>query len=303
MPGQVSPKRSLITLHITVLVWGFTGILGVLISITAVHLVWYRVLIAFITLFIYFKFTDTPRKITREVFFKLFFTGAIVGAHWILFFQSIKSSNVSVGMVCLSSLTLFTAILEPILKKSRISRLEIIIGLMIIFGIYLIFKFETRYTTGIILGLLSAFCGSLFSIINSKQVQNRPAPIISFYELIGAWVWISVYMLLTNGFNASMKLNTADTIYLLILGIICTSIAYVAGVSVMKHLTAFRVALITNLEPIYGIILAFIFFGKNEQMTAGFYAGAVVILSSIFLHPFIKNKLEKRRLNKTLPLG
>lgn len=303
MPGQVSLKKSLITLHITVLVWGFTGILGVLISITAVHLVWYRVLIAFITLFIYFKFTDTPRKITREVFLKLFFTGAIVGAHWILFFQSIKSSNVSVGMVCLSSLTLFTAILEPILKRSRISRLEIIIGLMIIFGIYLIFKFETRYTTGIILGLLSAFCGSLFSIINSKQIQNRPAPIISFYELIGAWVWISIYMLFTNGFNASMKLNTADTIYLLILGIICTSIAYVAGVSVMKHLTAFRVALITNLEPIYGIILAFIFFGKNEQMTAGFYAGAVVILSSIFLHPFIKNKLEKRRLNKTLPLG
>ena len=303
MPGQVSQKRSLITLHITVLVWGFTGILGVLISITAVHLVWYRVLIAFITLFIYFKFTNTPRKITREVFLKLFFTGAIVGAHWILFFQSIKSSNVSVGMVCLSSLTLFTAILEPILKRSRVSRLEIIIGLMIIFGIYLIFKFETRYTTGIILGLLSAFCGSLFSIINSKQVQNRPAPIISFYELIGAWVWISIYMLFTSGFNASMKLNTADTIYLLILGIICTSIAYVAGVSVMKYLTAFRVALITNLEPIYGIILAFIFFGKNEQMTAGFYAGAVVILSSIFLHPFIKNKLEKRRLNKILPLG
>jgi drug/metabolite transporter (DMT)-like permease len=304
MSGEaLSTKRSLIILHATVIVWGFTGVLGALISIAAVHLVWYRVLIAFITLFIYFKVTGTPLRITRDVFLKLFFTGAIVGAHWILFFQSIKSSTVSVGLVCLSSLTLFTAILEPLLKKSKISRLEIITGLLIIFGIYLIFKFESRYTTGIILGLLSAFCGSLFSIINSKQIQNRPAPIISYYELIGAWVWISIYLLFTGGFNASMHLNTADAIYLLILGIICTSIAYVAGVSVMRHLTAFRVALITNLEPIYGIILAFIFFGKSEQMTSGFYAGAMIILSAIFLYPFVRNKLEKRRLNKVLPLG
>lgn len=303
MSSHQSTKRSLIILHGTVLVWGFTGVLGALISIASVPLVWYRVLIAFVTLYIYFKVTKTPLKISREALLKLFFTGAIVGGHWILFFQSIKSSTVSVGLVCLSSLTLFTAILEPVLKKAKISRLEILIGLLIIFGIYLIFKFESRYTTGIILGLLSAFCGALFSIINSRQIQNRPAPIISYYELIGAWVWTSIYLLITGGFNSSMRLNTSDTIYLLILGIICTSIAYVAGVSVMKYLTAFRVALITNLEPIYGIVLAFLFFGKSEQMTAGFYAGALIIFSSIFLYPYAKSKLEKRRINKTLPLG
>lgn len=303
MSSHQSTRKSLIVLHGTVLVWGFTGVLGALISISSVHLVWYRVLIAFITLFIYFKITKNSIKVSREAFLKLFFTGAIVGAHWILFFQSIKSSTVSVGLVCLSSLTLFTAILEPILKKSRISRLEIVIGLLIIFGIYLIFKFESRYTTGIVFGLLSAFFGSLFSIINSKQIQNRPAPVISYYELIGAWVWISLYLLATDGFNSSMRLNVSDTVYLLILGIVCTSIAYVAGVSVMKHLTAFRVALITNLEPIYGIILAFLFFGKGEQMTAGFYAGALLIFSSIFLYPYIKTRLEKRRITKTIPLG
>lgn len=303
MSSDASTRRSLIILHITVIVWGFTGVLGELISISAVHLVWYRVLIAFLTLFIYFKFKQTPLRVSREVFLKLFFTGAIVGAHWILFFQSIKSSTVSVGLVCLSSLTLFTAILEPLLKKSRISRLEIIVGLFIIFGIYLIFKFETRYTTGIILGLISAFCGSLFSIINSKQVQNRPAPIISYYELIGAWIWISLYLLITNGYNSAMRLNINDTIYLLILGTICTSVAYVAGVSVMKNLTAFRVALTTNLEPVYGIILAFLFFGSKEQMTPGFYAGALLIFSSIFLYPYIKSNLEKRRIHKVIPLG
>lgn len=300
---NTAENRNLGVLHLTVLVWGFTGILGALISISATHLVWYRVLIAFITLFIYFKATKTTYKVSRETFIKLFFTGAIVGAHWILFFQSIKSSTVSVALVCLSSLTLFTAILEPLLKKQKISKLEIFTGLLIIAGIYLIFRFESQYTFGIICGLLSALCASLFSIINSKQVKNRPAPVISFYELIGAWVWVSIFMLFRGDFTAQMKLNTSDLVYLLILGIICTSVAYVAGVAVMKELTAFRVALITNLEPVYGIILAFLFFGKREQMTIGFYAGAVIVLAAIFLYPFIKNRIQKRRLVKQIPLG
>ena len=289
-------NRSLLILHLTVIVWGFTGILGALISIPSVQLVWYRVLIAFLTLFICFRVLNTPLKVTRETFIKLFLTGAVVGAHWILFFQSIKLANVSVGLVCLSSLTLFTAILEPLMKKRKISPIEILTGLMIITGIYMIFKFETRYTTGIICGLAAAFCGSLFSIINSKQVQNRPAPIISFYELIGAWIWISLYLFTTEGFDSSMNLNTSDLVYLLILGTICTSVAYVAGVSVMKQLSAFRVALITNLEPVYGIVLAFLFFGKKEEMTAGFYAGATIVMASIFLYPFVRNTMEKRKI-------
>ena len=300
---NTAENRNLAVLHLTVLVWGFTGILGALISISATHLVWYRVLIAFITLYLYFRISKTSFKVSRETFIKLFFTGAIVGAHWILFFQSIKSSTVSVALVCLSSLTLFTAILEPVMKKQKISKLEIFTGLLIIGGIYLIFKFESQYTFGIICGLLSALCASLFSIINSKQIKNRPAPVISFYELIGAWVWVSLFMLIRGEFNAQMNLNLSDLIYLLILGTICTSVAYVAGVAVMKELTAFRVALITNMEPVYGIILAFMFFGKREQMTGGFYAGAVIVLAAIFLYPFIKNRIQKRRLVKQIPLG
>ncbi len=290
--------RNLVILHITVLVWGFTGILGALISISATHLVWYRVLIAFLTLYFYFRFSKTKLRVSRETFLKLFFTGAIVGTHWILFFQSIKTSTVSVALVCLSSLTLFTAVLEPIFKKQKIAPVDIFTGVLIIVGIYMIFKFESRYTFGIISGLLSALCASIFSIINSKQVKNRPAPIISFYELVGAWFWISLYMLLRGEFTTEMKLNASDLIYLLLLGTVCTSIAYVAGVAVMKELTAFRVALITNLEPVYGIILAFLFFGKREQMTGGFYAGAVIVLTAIFLYPVLKNQMLKRQLRK-----
>lgn len=299
---KLNLKSNLLILHLTVLVWGFTGVLGALISINETHLVWYRVLIAAASLFIYFKWAKISLKVSWNTFLKLFFTGAIVGLHWILFFGSIKAATISVAMVCLSSLTLFTAILEPILNRAKVSKLEVIVGLFIILGIYLIFKFETQYMVGILMGLASALCASLFSIINAKQVKNRPAPVISFYELLGAFIWISLYLFFTNGFNDSMHLNPKDLIYLLILGTICTSVAYVAGVAVMKELSAFRVALITNLEPIYAIILALIIFGKDEKMTTGFYIGAVIILTTIFLYPIVKTKIEHKKLKKSVPL-
>ncbi|MGV3705123.1 MAG: DMT family transporter [Arcticibacter sp.] len=297
-----SRNRNLLILHGTVLVWGFTGILGSLISIPSVPLVWYRVLIAFITLYVYFKATKTSLALPREALIKLFLTGALVGGHWILFFQSIKSSTISVGLVCLSSLTLFTAILEPLIGRKKISGLEILTGVFIICGIVMIFKFESQYTLGISLGLGSAFLASLFSIINSRQVQKHPASLISFYEMIGAFIWLSIYMFATGGFDSGLKLVASDFIYLMLLGTVCTSLAYVAGVSVMRELSAFRVALITNLEPVYGIVLAFIFFGSREHMTLGFYAGATMIMGAIFLYPYLRNKIEKRRLEKTIPL-
>lgn len=292
---QTGLNKNLLILHFTVFIWGFTSILGKLIQVHAVYLVWYRVLIALVALFLYFKFSRVDFKVNRSTFLKLFFTGALVGGHWILFFQSIKSSTVSVTLVCLSSLTLFTAIFEPLLNKKKISKLEITAGGFIIAGILLIFKFETQYTLGITLGLLSAAFASLFAIINSKQVKQREAPVIAFYELTGALFWISLYLLFTRGFNSDMKLIPSDIGYLLILGTICTSLAYVAGVSVMKELSAFRVALITNLEPVYGIIMAFVFFGDLDKMTAGFWAGAIVILSTIFLYPVVQTQVAKRK--------
>ena len=288
-------NKNLLILHFTVFIWGFTSILGALISVSAVQLVWFRVLIALVSLFFYFKFRRTDFKISRQTFLKLFFTGALVGGHWILFFASIKLSTVPVTLVCLSSMTLFTAILEPIFNKKRISKLEIVAGLLIILGIYLIFKFESHYTKGIITGLLSALLASTFSIINAKQVKQIEPAVISFFELMGALFWCSLYLLFTGGFNKSMILKPSDIGYLLLLGTICTSLAYVAGVSVMRELSAFRVALITNLEPVYGILMSFVFFGDMNKMTAGFWAGALIILSTIFLFPVAQTRLQKRR--------
>lgn len=287
-------NKNLFILHLTVFIWGFTGILGALISIDAVQMVWYRVLIASISLFVYFLATKTNIKVSKKQFFQFFFTGSIVALHWIFFFHSIKVANVSVSLICLSSVTLFIAILEPLIKNQKISKGDIFVGLLIILGIYLIFKFETKYTTGIIFGLLSAVAASFFSTINSTLVQKSNPSIIGFYELSGAFFWITIYRLfdkslLTETFN----LSPTDWFYLMVLGTICTALAYVAGVAVMRTLSAFRVALITNLEPVYGIILAFLLFGAKEQMSGGFYVGSLLILSAVFLYPIYKRRRNK----------
>jgi drug/metabolite transporter (DMT)-like permease len=286
-------NKNLLILHFTVFIWGFTGILGKLITIAAVNLVWYRVLIAFCTLFLYFKFNKQDLRVSRSTFIKLFFTGALVGGHWILFFQAIKVSTVSVTLVCLSSLTLFTAVFEPLINRKSISKMEILSGVFIIAGIVLIFKFETQYTLGIILGLVCAACASLFSIINSRQVQKLEPPVIAFYELLGAFFWITLYMLLSNTIKDLVLPKSNDIGFLLILGTICTSVAYVAGVSVMRELSAFKVALITNLEPVYGIIMAFMFFGDMHTMSLGFWIGAGIILSTIFLYPVAQKQVVR----------
>ncbi|RYG21033.1 MAG: EamA family transporter [Chitinophagaceae bacterium] len=287
-------NRNLIILHATVFVWGFTGILGALISIDAVQMVWYRVLIASISLFAYFMFSKTNIKITRKQFFQFFFTGSIVAMHWIFFFHAIKVANVSVSLICLSSVTLFIAILEPLIKKQNISKGDIFIGLVIILGIYLIFKFETKYTTGIIFGLAAAVAASLFSTINSTLVQKTEPSIIGFYELSGAFFWITIYRLYDKSlYTETFNLSALDWFYLMVLGTICTALAYVAGVGVMRTLSAFRVALITNLEPVYGIVLAYILFGIKEQMTGGFYIGSLLILAAVFIYPIYKKRKNR----------
>ncbi len=289
-----STKKNLLILHFTVLIWGFTGVLGKVISIDAVPLVWYRVLIATGTLLAWFLITKKDIKITKKQFIQFFLTGAIVAIHWIFFFHAIKVSTVSVTLVCLSSFTLFTAILEPLIKKQPIQIGDILIGLIIILGIYMIFKFEGQYTLGIIFGLLAAVASSLFSTINSTLVQKSEPSIIGFYELVGGLFWITLYRLYDGSLiHSSFNLSLNDWLYIGLLGTLCTSVAYVAGVSVMRTLSAFRVALITNLEPVYGILLAFIFFKDKEQMTGGFYIGAAIILSTIFFYPIYKKRRNK----------
>lgn len=286
--------RNLVILHITVVVWGFTGILGNLISISSVQLVWYRVLIAALSLAGYFWYKRQSFAVGRREFFQFFLTGGLVGLHWVLFFESIKVSTVSVTLVCLSSVTLFTAVIEPLFYRRRTSKIDVFVGILIIIGICLIFRFESEYIRGIVLGLLAALAAALFGTINSKLVKKSGATVISFYEMLGAWIWVSVFMLIVGGFGGDIGVKGRDIGYLVLLGTVCTAGAYVAAVSVMKEISAFRVALASNLEPIYGILLAWLFFGQREIMSAGFYTGALIIFSAVFLYPVLKFRLAKK---------
>ncbi|MFZ4863605.1 DMT family transporter [Sphingobacterium sp. Mn56C] len=296
-------NRNLFILHFTVLIWGFTGVLGGLISIAALPLVWYRVFIAAISLFIYIKITRKNMQVPLGRMLQFIGVGLLVGMHWVLFFHAIKVSTVSVTLVSLSSLTLFTAILEPLFSHKKLAIDDIIVGLCIILGIYLIFTFEFQYWQGIVFGLLAALCASIFSICNSKLVKKDNPVIITFYEMVGAFLGLSLILLCTQGFNAAMDLSLADLFYLLLLGSVCTAFAYALGVAVMKELSAFTVALITNLEPVYGIMLAMLILKQNEVMSTGFYLGAIIILAAVFLYPLVKTRLAtQHKKNKTMPV-
>ncbi|GHE23726.1 DMT family transporter [Sphingobacterium griseoflavum] len=291
---QFPINKNVLILHFTVLIWGFTGVLGELISISALHLVWYRVLIAALSLFVYFIMMGKSVYVCKERLVQFLMVGGLVGLHWVLFFHAIKIANVSVTLVTLSSVTLFTSILEPIINRKKIALSDVGVGLVIVFGIYLIFKFEFQYVWGILCGLSCAVCASIFSILNARMVKHTSPTIITFYEMLGAGFWVSVIMLLAGDFNVRMWPQGSDWAYLLLLGVLCTAVAYVLGVAVMKELTAFTVALTTNMEPVYGIILAVLIFGHKETMSVGFYVGAVIVLGAVFIYPYIKTYIEKK---------
>lgn len=268
-----------------------------MITLPATQLVWYRMLIAAITFYIFLQWKKTDLKIRRAQFLRLFGIGIIVAIHWITFFGAIKISNVSVTLGCLATATFFTSLLEPVFFRKRINVVEVIVGLLIIFGLYLIFRFEIRYSTGIIVALFSAFLAGLFTVINKKMVMHQKASVISFYEMLGGLSGITVYLFLSGSESSPLLLpSPIDFVYLLILGIICTAYAFAIQVDVMKHLSAYIVALTINLEPVYGIVMAFFIFGETEHMTGGFYLGTSIILISVLGFPVYHYYLKKRSL-------
>ena len=280
-----------IKLHIVIFVWGFTAILGKLISLPAMELVWYRMLIAAFSLAIFafiFKSKDT---VSNKMKLQLLCVGMVVAGHWILFFHAIKVSNVSVTLGCLSTIALFTSILEPIFQRKRIIIFEVVTSLIIIIGLYIIFKYETRYTLGIISALGSAFLAAMFTVLNKQLIKDIHPVKISLYEMIGGFIGISLFMLLMMNSNTyNLALGMEDAKWLLILGVVCTAVAFVVAVDVMKQLSAFTVVLSTNMEPVYGILLAFLFFEDTERMSTQFYIGAGIILTAVFAYPIIKGR-------------
>jgi drug/metabolite transporter (DMT)-like permease len=299
---QESKIKYFLQLHLVVFIWGFTAILGALISIDAIPLVWYRMLLAVFFIFIYFLIKKKSFAIDKKSLLKFLFTGIIIALHWITFFKAIKVSNVSIALVTMSTGAFFTSLIEPLFFRRRIKFIEIILGVLVIGGLYIIFNFETQYYLGIIYALISAFLAALFSVLNGLFVKKTAADVISFYQLFFGVAFVTLFLFFTNSFTADFfKLTVSDWFYLILLGSVCTAYAFIVSVKVMKHLTPYTVMLTLNLEPVYAIILALFIFGDKEKMNVEFYYGAFIVLFVVLLNGIIKNRStikEKFKKNK-----
>jgi drug/metabolite transporter (DMT)-like permease len=279
-------------LHFIVFIWGFTAVLGDLITIEAVPLVWHRMLLGALFVLIYIIIYNKGKlKISLESLIKFAFVGLIIALHWLAFFSAVKVSNVSITLAMMSTGAFFASFLEPIFFKRKIINYEVIFGLIVIIGLYVIFKVESEYLSGILLALLASFLGALFSIFNGMMVKSHNASVISFYELLFGVVFITIYILFTDGFDVSFfKLSGSDWTYLIILASICTAYAFIASVHVMKWISPYTVMLTTNMEPVYGILLALLILGEKEYMSPAFYLGAIIILITVVLNGIIKTR-------------
>ncbi len=282
--------KSYLHLHLIVFIWGFTAVLGALITLDALPLVWFRMLFAvgFIAVFLIYK--KIPLRISTKTALQFLFAGLIIALHWFTFFKAIKISNISVTLACLSTGAFFTSLLEPILYGKKIVWYEVFFGLLVVFGLYIIFNVEGNYFYGMLIALSSAFLSALFAVINSKFVKEHDPIVISFYELSGGVVFFSFLLLFTHGFSLTFfSLSSKDLMYLMILSSVCTAYAFIASTSIMKFLSPYTVMLTINLEPIYGIILAVIVFKVKERMSFEFYIGAIIILLTVLLNSVIKS--------------
>ena len=278
-------RKAFLQLHIAVLLAGFTGVLGRLITLNEGLLVWYRLLFSSATLWILFYFTRKLRMISFKEFLKIFGVGLIAALHWVTFYGSIKYANVSVALVCFSAIGFFTAIFEPLVFRTRIDIWELLLGLMVIGGIYIIFHFDPQYKIGIVVGIISALLGSLFPIFNRVLLRTHSTETITVYELTGGFLALSIILpFYLRLFPANHLIPTlSDFWWLLVLSWLCTVLAFQLSMNALKKISAFTVNLSYNLEPVYGILLAFVIYQENRELKSSFYVGLSIIILAVAL--------------------
>lgn len=292
-------RKAYIQLHIAVLLFGFTAILGEVIQLSGMVLVWWRMLLTCLSLLllpqIFVQIQQTPNRLLRQ----MLLAGGLVALHWVCFYASIKASNVSITLCCMGTTSLFTSFTEPWLLRQRVKWHEVLLGLLVVPGMYLIFRFaRPEHYQGILLGLMAALLAAIFPAINKKLIDQKCHPYsMTLIELGSGWLLLCVLMPLywqLNVPNSPFWPSSSDWLYLLILALLCTSLAYVLSLQALKYLSAFTSTLAINLEPIYGIVLAILLLNEDKELNAGIYAGMFIILLSVFSHPFV-NRWRKRR--------
>lgn len=302
-PNSLSPtKKAYLQLHTSVVLWGFTAILGRLITLKEVPLVWYRVLITCVALIclpgVYKQVKTTPRKGAL----KLAGIGCLVCIHWVCFYGSIKYSNVSIALSCLATTSFMASIIEPLFNKKKIKLYELSLGLLIIPGIIIIVHVSELFVTGIVLGLVSALFAAIFTVLNKMVIDDHHPQGMTFIELGSGFIFLSIimpfYLHLFPGTN--MHPGTGDWTYLIILGVCCTTLPFVLALHALKHLSAFASTLTVNLEPVYGILLAIPIFHENKDLDWMFYLGTGIILLAVFIHPLLKRRFGEKRVIELL---
>lgn len=278
-------KQALIKLHLAVFLAGFTGILGKLIGLNEGLLVWYRIAITVITLYAWLRYRKQLGAVPAAAVYRLLGVGSLIALHWVFFYGSIKMANVSIGLVCFASVGFFTALLEPMFTPKKISWAEIGLGLLSLLGIYLIFHFDMRYRSGILVGLVSAILAAFFSALNKRYVTVTDSKTMMLYELSGGLLVLTLGMpLYLHYFPPVYLLPTAsDWLWLLILSWLCTVLAMDLMLQSLKKVSAFTQNLSLNLEPVYGILMAFFLFHENASLSASFYPGVGLIALSVVL--------------------
>jgi drug/metabolite transporter (DMT)-like permease len=278
-------KKAFIQLHIAVLLAGLTGVLGKLISLNEGLLVWYRLLLTAPSLWLLALLRKQDVRIDKRDVWRIFGIGGIAALHWVAFYGSIKYSNVSVSLLCFSAIGFFTAIIEPLILRHRVDVVELLLGLLVIVGIFFIFQVDPHFKTGIIIGLVSALLGSLFPVLNKRILQRVSPENVTLYELSGGFLVLTVLMPLYLWLFPAPSLlpGWQDLGWLLILAWACTVLAFNLSMSALQKISAFTVNLSYNLEPVYGILLAFLLFREDKYLSGGFYVGFFLILLSIVL--------------------
>lgn len=286
--------KSHILLHSVVAIFGFTGILGKLISIDAIPLVFWRTTIGGLVILLWLALRKNITKKSRSTILKMAGVGLLVAAHWILFFASIKASTVSVALVMVATTPMFVGLIEPIIFRRKLDWKEIFVSTIVIAGVSTIFNISTEYHLGMVLGIGSAFLAGLFATLNGVLVKSYDASNISMIELISASIGTFLLLLCTGEFNSELfLLSSIDWLWIGILAVVATSFAFIASTSVMKVLTPFTTAIAINLEPVYAIILAVMFFGDEEVMGVEFYFGASLIIGAVIINTLLKREKAK----------
>lgn len=289
-------KKALVQLHIAVFLAGFTAILGKLIELNEGLLVWYRLLLTVVTLGVILYFKKELQRIPAKDMLKIFGVGAIVAIHWVTFYGSVKYANVSVALVCFSATGFFTAFFEPVILNRRISIIEVGLGLMAIAGIYIIFDFHPQYKMGVIFGIVSAMGSALFPIFNKRLLLTYSPRTLTFYELGGGFLILTILLYFyLQYFPAAYYIpSVPDWLWLLVLAWLCTVLSFDLQLNALKKISAFTANLTYNLEPVYGIILAFIFFRENEHLNREFYIGVALIILAVVLQMMRVRRQYKR---------